>query len=328
MKRFARNLGSFFLVLILSLAVGEFLLQKFYATEFDSALSKSINNFEKKSNRIEILFLGDSRVYYGVNPGTINTKKTIHNYSFASEPIQTTYWKLRYYIDRQMLDSLQTVYLLFDYTMISSDSRIGLQTTYDYAKFYNNYFFQITSTMSFQEMLVLGLKTNLDIIRLKGTYENSISNAIKNIYTGDNKNEIIESTGYSKRLYHISEASLSKNKSYLKDLDTGFAINPKPVNYYHKLVNLLTQKNIKVVFFDMPSAKQLFLKDDPEFYNRFHEMSQKEMNFIRTEFPNTEYIKFSHAPIIWGLSDFSDRGHLNYFGANKISYLLKKHIGE
>ena len=134
MKRFLKKLIYFVLIVLFIAVLIESVFHKFRLTNFDIALSKSINNFEEVSDDIEVLFLGDSRTFYGINPITINSKLKTQNFSFPSEPIQTTYWKMKYYFDNEMLDSLKLAYILIDEEMLTGDSRIGLQTVYDYSK--------------------------------------------------------------------------------------------------------------------------------------------------------------------------------------------------
>jgi hypothetical protein len=324
MKQFLNKLIYFTLVIILVIILNEIAFHKFRLTNFDIALSKSINNFEEVSKDIDVLFLGDSRTYYGINPVTINSKFIIHNYSFASEPIQTTYWKMRYYFDNEMLDNLKSVYILFDESMVSSDSRIGLQTSYDYSKFYNYYFNEITETMPLNKKLGFWFSINSSTIRLKSSFKTIIRNKLFSIMRKNGKQEIIEKSGFANRAYNIEHKNFEREKSYMiNGLKETRTMNIVPVKYYHKLVDLLAEKDIRVFFYKMPSTSIILLKENKSVEKYFRIKQEREEEFIKSEFPNSAYINFSKIDIEWCLEDFSDRGHLNSKGAYKLGEYLR-----
>ena len=135
------------------------------------------------------------------------------------------------------------------------------------------------------------------------------------------KNETIEKSGFSRRVYNISHAKFEREKkSYMiNSLKKTPKMHIEPIRFYHKLVDLLAKNNINVFFYNMPTSSSiLLLKENKSIEKKFNIIWEREGMFIKNEFPNSSYINFNKKGIEWELDDFSDRGHLNNNGASKL----------
>jgi hypothetical protein len=323
MKKFLTQIAYFIASVTVFVILSEALLHKFNIAHFDKVLSKSINNFEEFSDDLDALFLGDSRSFYGIDPNAINSKSNIHNFSFVSESIIITYWKMSYYLENKKLDNLKKVYIYFDESMISSPSRTRLKTTYDYSKFYNWNFDEITKDYSFTERINFWINVNSSLVRLRGSFRMLISQSLQSLVKKNNENELLEKSGLSTRLYSIKPERFESQKDYLVNGLKGLPlIHPEPIKYYHKLVKLLKKHNIEVVFYKIPSTSILLTYENNQLEQLYLNLHKREKYFIQSEFPGSKYEDFTFYDR-WELEDFSDRGHLNKKGAQKLGRNIK-----
>jgi ABC-type microcin C transport system permease subunit YejB len=106
--RYVLRRGCGFLLVTAVLFAGVELVVRDHAERIsasDREMGRSRTAFERRRTDVEILALGDSRVYHGVDPQFIHPKA--HNFGFPSEPIQSTYWKMKYYLERGDLPRLR-----------------------------------------------------------------------------------------------------------------------------------------------------------------------------------------------------------------------------
>lgn len=310
---FIKKILLFFTVISLILIIISILMKLYLMPFQDISLAKSIHFFENEANSIEIIFLGDSQIYYGINPVCISLKKIIHNFGFASEPIQTTYWKIEYYFDKHALKKLRLAIINLDYRNFTSESRVGINMDYDYYKYYNYYFMDLIKYMGFRDIIKL-IANRIDILRWRPYFVNNIMNKIKK------PNERIMSSGYGERKYsHITKLpSIRAADTYDK--------KPNHMNilFYNKLINLFREHGVEVMFIMMP--------------DRFHRSSQGEVDLkarekedkfvdklIKTNFPSIRLLRY-HDRYKWQSDQFSDDSHLNDKGACILGELIKEDL--
>lgn len=322
MKKFIINIAFFILLVVCAFLCCEIIFREFIKYDIDEHIEASILNFEEKSNKINYIFLGDSEVYYGIDPKYIQLENA-HNFSFPSEPIQTTYWKVKYYFEQKKLKNLKTVFLLFEKRMINDINRIGLRTILDYSKYYNYYFDDIISQMHLRDKFHFWLELNFDIIRLKPSYKKKVTQGLENL----NKNiysEVLEKTGYSMRDYAL-KVDIFENMKSEQIIERKRTINTpendSPLKYYRKLIELFETNNVKIIFFNMPDISILLNDiDELQIKGIFDEVIAKEY------FPKIPFINCRVKPELWELNDFSDGDHLNAKGAKKIAEVFNKEI--
>tara|TARA_B100001250_G_C19700684_1_gene744617 strand:+ start:77 stop:1096 length:1020 start_codon:yes stop_codon:yes gene_type:complete len=321
MKKFLKKLKWFTFLVFLLIIISEIALSKFKIFPGDILLNQSIKNFEKDAMNTEVLFLGHSAPFYGINPSKINSKFNIHNFSFASEKIQTTYWKLKYYIDNNKVDNLKYVYIFFEESMLS-ESVLAPSTHYDYSKYYNHFFNEITETWSTYEKINFWMKINSNLIRVQSSFANFLPIKIMSVFRRSVKNEEVNEFGYGIRTYQINQKDFEKYiPYYINSSKVIHSINEEQFKDFHKLVDLLENNNINVVFYGLGGTSILLKNKSYEKYLQLK--NEREIDFIKREFPNHSYINFFDIGIEFFLGDFSDMGHLNNKGANKLSEHIK-----
>ena len=328
MKQFLYHLLRFSLFGVVLIFVFETLISVKPISNADIKLRESILAFEKNAKNINTLFLGDSRVFYGIDPSSINSNSIIHNFSFSSEPIATTYYKIKYYIEKDMLPKLDKILIIFDDYMLTSDTRTIMNTDYNYSKYYRHYFDEIVSEMTFLEQVSFGIKQYSNFVRLfpmlKNILELNITNIIYRPHTVSNKNEIVEETGYCRRDYSINNDDFVREKSNFlekyQNINKNITPHPFPLMYYKKIINLLKKNNIEIFFVLIPEPTDILMSDF--MFEKFDIINERSLVFAEKQFPDIKFINYKNIGIDWRVDDFSDFGHLNSKGVKKLGRII------
>jgi hypothetical protein len=279
----------------------------------DISLYKSIHYFENNKDSIKIIFLGDSQVYYGINPDCISSMKNIHNFGFPSEPIQTTYWKIKYYLDTHSLKKLQLAIINADYDNFTSEERVGINTLYDYYKYYNYYFRDIIKYMGYREIIYL-IGHRIDIFRWRSYFVTLIMNKFK-----PPLNEQIMPSGYCERKYSRVDKiqSIEAINKYDKDP------NQSIVMFYNKLINLFREHGIEIIFIKMPNHVKILSQGEIDLKYENEELITE--NIIKTKLQAIKLLNYN-SRFNWRVEHFSDKGHLNSKGACILGELIKEDL--
>lgn len=283
--------------------------------------NKSIYNFESKCGNMDVLFLGHSFPYYGIDPDYVILENGLssHNYSFSGEKIATTYYKIMYYLSKNKLPNLKLVVINIGYSNLFEPA-CTINSEYPYNKFYN--YLDIIRTNP----------TNIfpSILNSLALYRVALQSdtVIKNLFFGFLQKESIQNNGYSRRDYLLSEALFNTEiNNYIKaDKERDYKINPRSVNYINKLLFELQSRNIKVIFVKMPTSAVLLASGNNNFSKYSIEntdiLELKTEMFIKNlypEIPLYNYLKYSTD---LSIEAFSDGGHLNHKGAMLFSKKL------
>jgi hypothetical protein len=59
--------------------------------------ARGVQDFEKQKNNVQIMFMGQSDMQYGIIPDILNYNA--YNFAASNETLLETYYKLKYYID-------------------------------------------------------------------------------------------------------------------------------------------------------------------------------------------------------------------------------------
>ncbi len=289
-------------------------------------LELSVRNFEKRASDIDMLFLGDSRVYYGVNPDGIHAGDyKAHNFAYPLEPSQTTYYKLKYYLDRNMLPDLDMVLLQLRYDelpgRINQKGKYQLMLSHNYYRFYR--FGEILRNNGPKKALMAFLNGNSYVIRLH-------KDIFKAVSAGWSVREKLQENGYSRRDYYNSGRNFDEeetervlrieSKEWLELAEAALeSDHNKNGLFYTKMVKMLKSRGVKVFFLHIPEywetegfSERLDVK--------LAEMAQK---FV----PGTPVWSYDYDHKIWDdIKLFSDIGHLNHDGSEVLGELITEDL--
>jgi len=294
-------------------------------------LNKSLSNFESQSNNIEILFLGHSYPYYGINPDCVDTliKYKSHNFAFANEQIRSTFYKITSYLNQDKLNKLKLVVINLSQSSLFGQTST-LSTSYAYGRYYD--FFDIGRHNA--DFLLPSIYSLSALYRVKMEKEA----VVKNIWHGYHENEIILKNGYSRRDYILSDETFKNETNTFIQWETekDFTLNYTSINYLKRLLAELKDRNIKVIFIIMPTpvlflsdadiAKAQSLKKDIDF------KEHKTVRIIKGLFPDIPVYNYFDDANGLSLNMFSDRGHFNDKGAKcfsaKLAYDLEQYLSK
>lgn len=302
-----------FLLFVVALLPVELLLRRdilFY----DRIKHQSDSVFVQKQSSIEWMFLGDSQVFYGIDPAAIPTNRKAHNFAFASEPIATTYFKIKYSLSKNYLPHLKKAWIVFDMSQLTAKARDGLRFEYDYHEIYIDRLFHDAEFRSSTT-----LKDWVRIILYNSYTIRSRSNLLRIAKEMQNKEDSLTAYGFALRHSAMSEQDSSAAVlAYKQDPNRAHhkALLDNNVQYYKKLISLLQARGVEVRLIRMPLVSDL--ADTVALQQEDKELR----SIIRSHFGEIRFINSSLSGIGLLHNDFYDPGHLNDKGARKLASVL------
>ncbi len=291
--------------------------QNFFIKDYQ--LQNSIKNFEVRKNEIELLFLGASGVYAGVNPDNIKINNfKVHNFGFPSESIQTTYYKIIHYLNNNDLKKLKLVAIEIRKGYLYETNKLSVTKDLNYSQFYDLSDILLVNGLK-EALSVLLHKSNIFRLRKDFINQFKINMVIKE--------ERIEKNGYAFRKNQINRKYLKEQTNFLlnlakRGLDT--KCHPIPIYYYKNLIELLQEKGIHVVLIQLPGAGTIL---DNEQNSGLYDLSEEKIYpVIENYFSDIPFFNYSSTDNKWTINDFSDRGHLNYIGAKKLGKFIENDL--
>tara|TARA_B100000886_G_scaffold297452_1_gene225124 strand:+ start:1585 stop:2604 length:1020 start_codon:yes stop_codon:yes gene_type:complete len=282
----------------------------------DYQLKKSIDSFNFRKNDVDLLFLGASGVYAGVNPDDIKINNyKIHNFGFPSESIQTTYYKINHYINNNDLKNLKVVVLEIRKGYLYENNKLSVTKDLNYSQYYD--LPDILNVNGPREFLSVFLH-KINLFRLRKDFINQFK---INMVIHEEK---IKENGYALRKNKIDRKYLKDQKNFLQNLSNrglNSKCHPVPIYYYKKLIELLNDHDVRVFLIQLPGAGVLLENEDNSHIYDFSE--QKMLPVVQSYFSDIPFLNYAESKNEWVINDFSDRGHLNYIGAKKLGKLIQ-----
>lgn len=291
MKLFLKKLGIFLAIssiiyIVFSLLVLPQLLKATNGPNVQEQLDMSFSNAAKSN--CELLILGNSRLYCGINPDAFSHKT--YNFSHNNDSYNQLYYKLIWLLNKGITPKY--IILGVDYFQFSifSDSRnyaygpiLGAEYLKDYGK--KNYVLQ-------DELVLLQPST------------------VRNLVKGPNYYQWLKPNGQYVRTGTPKETDFIKRNPERKELQ---------VRYFKRILDVCMQKNIKV-FMVMPPMRDIER-------NEYSEAQKTDFDeFIRSYTnQNVVYLNYS-TDSTYKMNDFIDFSHLNQQSATRFSRELNKQI--
>lgn len=283
---------------------------------YDRIKHQSDQLFAQRQNTIEWMFLGDSQIFYGIDPSAISTNYVVHNFAFASEPIATTYFKIKYALEKGYLPRIKKVWAVFDMSQLTAQAREGLRFEYDYNDVYNNRLLHDAEFRSFTTP-----KDWVQVLLYNSYAIRSRSNLLRIAKEMQSKEDSLTAYGFALRRSAMSEQD-SSTAAMLHLQDTSrfqhTALLESNIRYYKKMIGMLQKRGVEVTLIRMPLIYDLAdtraLQQENEELRSIIRSNFGEVRFINSALLNTGLVH----------SDFYDAGHLNYKGAQKLANALQE----
>ncbi|MCU0428718.1 MAG: DUF1574 domain-containing protein [Cytophagaceae bacterium] len=294
MKKFILTIGLFsvpaLIYSIVAMLFMPFFLSLANGPSTKQQIASSFNNATKQE--YELLILGNSRTYRGINPSKLNYQA--YNFSHDNDSYNQMYYKLKYLIDCKK--DFRYLILGTDYFQFSfkSDTR-----NYVYADFLSNDYMN-----DFEEK-------NVYIEKIEYYLSNINPKKILSLIPQKDKPFLRENGQYIKPGIAMENDTITRDISRL-DFQ---------VNYFKGILSLCKKKGIKVFITNLPTRSNEL---------KSYTIGQIEEfdNFIEGYVDNRSVFYFNFSRIEgFGLNDFTDITHLNENAANRFTEILNKQLG-
>ena len=298
MKKFNIQLIGFLGILFGIICLFQIVYSNKPYTALDIFYNESILKLHKRSDKVKVIFLGDSFGYYGINPKNSNTKVSYFNYCFPSEPIFNIYYKFKYLLEKTNIVP-KRIYIIGNAQMFLID-RAKFNFKLNDKRFLLHYQSDFFWNLDFKNKASY-IFNNFDIFRLG-----------KRKYIKDTYNEYQNEFGTGIRNYQIDSITEQDIKEYTitrKDINRYYS--PEVLDYYKKLDKLCIENKIDLRFYIMPTAYVF-----SERIKNYFKYEADAASFLKSQFPHRHNINLAKADLL--ITDFSDRGHLNKKGSEKL----------
>ena len=300
MKKFIFRIFLFLLPFFVFSIVLEYFLRS-----IPNDYSYKKNFLDKYTDYIEILFLGSSHTYYGINPYFI--EGFAFNASHVSQTIDLDYKIISFYSNR--FNNLSFIVLSVDYFTLFS--RIADDIESWRVKNYNIYYsFNLSKNIKYNyEMLSFDLKTNL--------------NRITSYYLNGKDNLTCSKLGYG----NIEKTKFDLITTGKTAADRHTKINKE---YFNESVNIIDN----IIKYAKSEKIVVILYSSPAFFTYVENLEKEQLlltintlKAISENNANCYYFNFLQDNSFTEI-DFRDADHLNKLGAIKFSKMFNSKILE
>nr|WP_298656743.1 hypothetical protein [uncultured Flavobacterium sp.] len=300
MKRFGLHIVWFMLPVVLVAIVMEFGLRM-----LPNDYKVKHHYLDAHAEEVEVLFLGNSHMYYGVNPAFIS--KNSFNAAYVSQSIDFDLALLKKY--EKQLKKLHYLVVPMDYFTLYN----SLETTDEtwriknYALYYN--------------LDNLPYKYHFELIN--GKFEYAVKR-LEYYFTGQSP-ITCNTLGFGTAYKANKSLELEENGKLAakRHTEVHFKPNEKLLATLHQFVLLAKKHDVKLVLVTCPAYSSYVHHLNP---NQLHEMNRVVQNILKDTNHVMYYNSLTHPA--FHASDFFDGDHLNDRGAKKFSLLLNTVLEE
>jgi hypothetical protein len=282
--------------------IGLVFLYEIVLTSITTSFTVKRDLIEQNLDSIELVAIGTSKIFAGINPSNLD----YFAINLANNS-QSSYYDIKIlekYIDK--LPKLEVIVLEINFFSFEYNLDNGPES---WRNAYYSHTFQIdpqSQKLDFYENLLLHIYKPKDILlhlNSKVEYNSYFEN------NGWGRNEISKSLPTKefafKRYLHLGRNYMNKS-----DLNEN-------IKLFESFIEKLNQKNIKIVFVQMPVSPLLAKLIDPKIL----EKNKGLINGFQLKTNNLIYLDYLNDSRFPN-SSFIDSDHLNYISANKFSAIL------
>jgi len=318
MKKFA--LKSFIFLFILACLIAA--INSFYYSNYLRYMitSRGYDEYRSLDKNIDILFLGDSRTLYGINPKYIS--KPSFNYASPGENYLVSYYKFKELLNEGRMDLKMIVLPVDLHSFVPNRSyNFSHERDWYYGKFIN--FFELAfaekSIYYFKHEFLSRMNflgKGFDILK---TFKNV---KLKSVYFGHV--DLTDNYSEEKNKSAIAKKAAKGHLRYInEDNGPGELSGEILSSYLEKIIHLAEENGIKVALIKLPvtgeylSASEKYIPDRHEYYKALDKYEGMENVYL-----------FDFQQSIADDSLFADSNHLNISGATIFSMKLEEVLPE
>ncbi len=302
MKLYIKKIIVFLLPLILFFGAMEISLRNIpndyaYKNEY-------LENF---SDEIEILFLGNSHVFYGIDPSYLDYRG--FNSSHISQSMKYDY--LIYDKFSTQLSELKYLVIPMSYAslFLTLDDGIESWRTVNYTLYYD----------------IQGSNTLSDHLEVTTSSGRNNAKKIFDYYVLGKDNISCSEFGFGLNYHSSIKRDLDKTGKDAAKRHTNASVENyyKNSNYLEKIISLAETKNVQVILFTPPVYKTYIDNMDK---NQLLSMYYK-IDELLEEYDHVKYVNYLDSGL-FDNDDYYDADHLNEIGAKKLTELLVEQLND
>ena len=313
MKKIIKSLFFILVTIITFLLVTSIFQPKRISYPFDTDLK--LNGFyNEPKNSLDIVFLGSSHMYFGINPNIIWEENRLLNYNLGSneQPIWLSYFYLK-----EALKYQNPKVVVLEVFSLENTRKFKAQN--DFAREKVNRINLDPMKLSLNKIQAIKECTPKEDFFDYFFNINKYHDRWKRLNQNDflfTYNEPYAYKGFTPSLKVYKETRV--RDLIHKKARSGKELHQKSINYLDKIVQLSKEENFKLVFIKTPLAQAIFRQEFVDALLTIKEYANKEkIDFINYN----EIYEDIGLDFLKHMSDKS--GHLNKYGAEVIS----KHLG-
>lgn len=302
MRKFNKRVIIFSVPLLLLFFILELLLR-----EIPNDYSYKRNYLDNNSNEIEVLFMGNSHVYYGVNP--IYSKYNCFNGAYVSQALNCDKAIIEKY--KKKWSKLNYIFLPVDYSSLFTSLENGIEKwrIKNYSIYYG---INLTNVPTLQLEISYG-KIGYNLMRI-------------NNYLRFNKNDrFCTHLGWGKMNKSTVSVDFNKTGKVAAKRHTVDLINEKQIakklELLKSIIDFSNKEKIQLVLITTPCdksyIKHLKVRQLKIMFESIEKLKSKNMNLTYYNFMSDSSFK---------RKDFYDADHLNAIGAKKFTLKLEQII--
>ncbi len=267
------------------------------------------NYLDKNSNEIEVLFLGSSHTYFGINPIYIKPKS--FNAAYISQSLNYDLAIIKKYQNKW--NKLKYIIVPIDYFSLYESLEIGIEKWR--AKNYTIYYGINETGDYFSNFEILNTKFGDNLIRIKTyKFKNKSDLACNTLGWGTAynsiKNKNLIETGKIAAKWHTIE--IKNNLCFPKNIET-----------INSIIKFAEKSDTKIIFITCPAYKtyveNLEQNQLSNTINSITQLTLKNSNSIYYNFLTDKSFLYR---------DFYDADHLNEIGAKKLTFKIDSIINK
>jgi len=295
MRKFVKSFILFVLPIALFMFFAEILFR-----HIPNQYSYKANYLETHGNEVEILILGSSHSFYGIDPGEFSCKA--FNAAHGSQSLDFDYAILQKYSNK--LQNLRTVIVPISYGSLYGKLELGIEKWHlkDYSIYYG-----LKTPLSFEKRLEVFSKGNMS--RLKNYVLGKIDLGVTALGHGTASGKRPQSD--------LRESGNIAAKRHTAEKDTAQMMFSEMLGYLDYIIKLCQKKNCRVILLTMPAWHSYRENMDAWQWQK----TQETVQALEKQHQNVHYFNFI-ADSQFAANDFQDADHLNFQGARKMSRIL------
>lgn len=306
-------------VLFIILCVLEILLIPMVSFEF--FLRSIPNDFTRKQHslkniddEVEILILGSSHAYVGLNPYYFDQKAFNMAYSSQSIDLDKEIWnKVKSQIPQLKTIIIPISYFSYGYTLENGNSAYKIKN-------YNIYYSIYSQSFRIENQLeILNHSIQQNWQHLQRAYKNPEAFVF------------VDNRGFNSRRIPLKKINWEESATHalknhtldLNDENTKVSIR-KHVKYLEEIIQWSAEKNIRILLVSTPVTHFYHSKTNPQQLNHWKRTTQH----LTTKYKHVEWLNYFENDSTFTIQDFQDADHLNMMGAEKLSRLVNQFINQ